>query len=249
MWEYLVSEVSWDVAQIIGVNHADYLISGRGVYSSPSAEFSLSYSGSEALPTSPDGFWGMKLFVCATLMGLSVDMTRGDNWRERSEPYPGAHSHVGNSKYEYIVFDSAQILPCYVIHLDWGKDNAEFFQEVSQDSSNFVTKLSLSVIDVRKEEREMAPGDKQRKKEELVAKAKKYFPYGYGPATGMGFVVEDVGEVDDDEEEYGEYQKDRVDATNEESDFWKWGEEEEGEQKRLRLDEYRDSRFTRGKGR
>lgn len=40
-----------------------------------------------------------------------------------------------------------------------------------------------------------------------MAKPLKYFPYGYGAATGTSFVIEGVGEVDDDEEEYGEYQR------------------------------------------
>lgn len=33
---------------------------------------------------------------------------------------------------------------------------------------------------------------KQRQKEALVAKAAKYFPFGYEPATGTSFVVEDA---------------------------------------------------------
>jgi len=49
----------------------------------------------------------------------------------------------------------------------------------------------------------------------LLAKAQKYFPYGYGAASGSKFVVEEVGEVSEDEEDYGVYQKDRLDDDGE----------------------------------
>ena len=39
--------------------------------------------------------------------------------------------------------------------------------------------------------------------------ARKHFPFGYGPAQGANFVVEEIGEVDEDDEEWGEYQLDR----------------------------------------
>lgn len=58
----------------------------------------------------------------------------------------------------------------------------------------------------------MAPGDWKRAKEAAMARASKYFPYGFGPKTGGKFVIEDVGAVSDDEEEYGDYQKLRVDG-------------------------------------
>lgn len=208
---------------------------GRGIYSSPSAQFALYYSGSEAQPTAPDGFWGLKLLVCATLMGRPAHMTRQDSWRDRSEPYPGAHSHVGNNEFEYVVFNSAQILPCYVVHLDWGPENRHLFENIP-DKAAFVaqTKTHPKLVS-----EPMAPGDKQRAKEALVAKAAKYFPYGYGPATGTSFVVEEVGEVDEDEEDYGEYQRNRIDEIHEESNFWEWDDDPT-------MDEYTRSR--RGQG-
>lgn len=208
---------------------------GLGIYSSPSAEFSLSYSGTEAQPTAPDGFWGLKLFVCATLMGRPARMSRFDCWWQRSEPYPGAHSHVGNNEYEYVVFNSAQILPCYVIHLDFGAENRHYFEHIP-DKSLFVAEARTHpklLIEP------MAPGDKQRAKEALAAKAAKYFPYGYGPATGTSFVVEEVGEVDEDDEDYGEYQRHRIDETHEENNFWKWNDTPVADSA---LDEYTRSR-------
>ena len=43
----------------------------------------------------------------------------------------------------------------------------------------------------------------------MTQMAKKHFPLGYGPAIGDRFVVEEIGQVDDDEEEWGEYQLER----------------------------------------
>lgn len=44
-------------------------------------------------------------------------------------------------------------------------------------------------------------------------------PYGYGASSGSKFAVLDVAEVSEDEEEYGQYQKDRVDGA-ENVDIW-----------------------------
>jgi hypothetical protein len=52
----------------------------------------------------------------------------------------------------------------------------------------------------------MLPGHKQRAKEAAAARAAKWSPYGYGPAQDGRFVVEEVGEGSDDEEDYGDYQ-------------------------------------------
>lgn len=71
----------------------------------------------------------------------------------------------------------------------------------------------------------LAPGDKQRIKEALVAKASKYFSYGYGPVAGSKIIIEEVGEVDEDEEEYGEYQEERVERIECKNDIWKWDDD------------------------
>jgi hypothetical protein len=42
----------------------------------------------------------------------------------------------------------------------------------------------------------------------------KWFPYGFGPATGTRFVIEEVGDISDDEEEYGEWQADKHGFSN-----------------------------------
>ena len=59
-------------------------------------------------------------------MGISRTMYYKNNWRELSKPYPGADYHVANEQSEYVVFDQAQIVPCYVIHLDLGRTIAKY---------------------------------------------------------------------------------------------------------------------------
>jgi hypothetical protein len=216
-----------DKNQLTGYTHGVRCGStyGQGIYTSPSASFALSYSGEEAAPTRPDGFWGLKLIVCATIMGRSAVMFREDNWRDQHEPFPGADSHVANNEQEYIVFDKSQIIPCYVVHLDWGEDNKDYFGDIPDDKDLWQQRQTKKTDPaLREDDWYSSPGDRQRAKEALIAKASKYFPYGYGSATGTRFVVEDVAEVDEDEEEYGAYQGDRNDVvtTGEKSTIWEW---------------------------
>ncbi|KAI0840903.1 hypothetical protein F5Y06DRAFT_262021 [Hypoxylon sp. FL0890] len=195
---------------------------GRGIYSSPDPDFSLSYTGDTCHATKPNEFFGIKLIVCATLMGRSANISRADNWREQTVPYPGADSHVANRGLEYIVFDTAQILPVYVIHIDWGQDNAAHFMDLPSDPGNFVPtrkKRHAKLLDNIR-----WPGDIQRERAAALARAAKWFPYGYGPSTGSKFVVEEIGDVDEDEEEYGDYQELRGEDINDKTnlDFWSW---------------------------
>ena len=88
---------------------------GRGIYSSPSAHFALSYSDNDATVTDISKYNGLKLIVCATIMGVSAHVSSADSFRGRDQPVEGATSHVGFSKMEYIVFSRAQILPCMYI--------------------------------------------------------------------------------------------------------------------------------------
>ncbi|KAI9717086.1 MAG: hypothetical protein M1812_005021 [Candelaria pacifica] len=194
---------------------------GRGIYTSPQPAFSLQYNGVDARATNPDDIPGLKLIVCATLMGRPCQMVRNDDWHDQSRPYKGADSHVGNDEREYIVFDSAQVLPCYVLHLDWGNRNAEEFlkrelkmAQTDRRANSAHPKLSLDIL---------SPGDKQRLKQEKIAKASKFFAYGFGPISGRNIVIEEIGEVDEDEEDYGEYQEDRLEGEQECANIWEWG--------------------------
>ena len=44
------------------------------------------YSEYGGHPTKPNGFWGLKLIVCGTIMGRSAVTHRDDNWRKIGEP-------------------------------------------------------------------------------------------------------------------------------------------------------------------
>lgn len=225
---------------------------GRGIYSSPDPSFSLSYSDWWCTKTRPEEYFGVKLLVCATLMGRSRQMFREDNWREQDQPYWGADSHVGNNNLEYIVFKPEQILPVYVIHLDWGDQNADYFEDLPDDPREFLNMQQRRNKTHPKLEQEVQyAGDKQRAKAAVLAKAAKYFPYGFGPATGNKFVVEEVGDVSEDEEEYGEFQHLRVEEKNHDlnSDYWSWqkyGQIEDGVEVVREADEYGNQLRTYG---
>ncbi|KAJ3847131.1 hypothetical protein EV368DRAFT_69349 [Lentinula lateritia] len=50
-----------------------------------------------------------------------------------------------------------------------------------------------------------------QQKENRLAHARKFFAYGSGPVSGSNIVIEDIADIEDDEEDYGEYQADRLD--------------------------------------
>lgn len=72
----------------------------------------------------------------------------------------------------------------------------------SPRSDAYFTQLSLV--------KNLAPRESQRARQALQSRAEKWFPYGYGPATGTSFVIEAVGEVNEDDGDYGTYQQDRM---------------------------------------
>ncbi|MCJ1472058.1 hypothetical protein MMC13_000703 [Lambiella insularis] len=211
---------------------------GRGIYTSPSPSFSLMYSNRNAKLTTPSVIPGLKLLVCATLMGRVAHMYREDNWREMSLPYPGADSHVANDKMEYIVFNSAQVLPCYVLHIDW-RDN--------DDPQGFLVR-QINAARNNKPHPKLAPetlfpGDKERLKQERLAQASKFFAYGFGPVSGKNIVIQEIEEIDDDEEDYGEYQENRVEGESKQASIWNWGELEGYRE----FDEYAVARYSKRK--
>ena len=74
----------------------------------------------------------------------------------------------------------------------------------------------------------LGPGDQQRLKEAKIAKAAKYLGYGFGPASGFKLMIEEIADVSEDEEDYGDYQRDRVDEAvdgQEGKGFWDWQQE------------------------
>ncbi|KAK6502811.1 hypothetical protein TWF481_007856 [Arthrobotrys musiformis] len=222
---------------------------GRGIYTSPSPQFSLAYSGYDATPTPSTQFSGLKLIVCATIMGRPAKVTREDNWREQSKPYPNADSHVANNEYEYIVFQPRQTIPVLVIHLDWGKEHYDEFVNIPTNPLHWISQMAekrKARKDKKRYEDEVEaktlfPADVVRRKQALMARALKWFPYGYGPATGTRFVVEAVADDSDDEEEYGEYQADKVEGAGESSTNYFW-EMPEAEGEDQRFDEFFEER-------
>ncbi|MCJ1391621.1 hypothetical protein MMC18_004485 [Xylographa bjoerkii] len=164
-------------------------------------------------------------------------MSREDNWREMSEPYPGSDSHVGNDGREYIVFNTGQVLPCYILHIDWrhNDDPMQFLaQQINTRKSKQHPKLNSETL---------YPGDKKGMKQERMAQGSKFFAYGFGPVSGKNIAIEEVGDVDDDEEDYGDYQQNRIEGETKNADAWMWSDIERNPD----VDEYTAARFSRRK--
>jgi hypothetical protein len=189
---------------------------GIGIYSSPSVAHASFYARDDS--RNAFGEWehpadvpGLRIVVCATLMGRPVEVTRDATRRTEGLCHEQADSHVSPNGMEYIVFSPAQIIPCYVLHLDYGSEAAkkhlEAFQKQAQKQLWSQIKLRSRVDSATQaDEINATPAAKQANKEALKVAASNWFPHGYGPATGTNFVIEEIGEVSDDEEDYGEFQ-------------------------------------------
>jgi hypothetical protein len=98
-----------------------------------------------------------------------------------------------------------------VLHLDYGSEAAKkhlaAFQALKPHWKQIKLQARVDSGTQGSDKIEASPGAKQAKKEALKAAASKWFPYGYGPATGTNFVVEEIGDVSDDEDDYGEFQE------------------------------------------
>ncbi|KAJ3790065.1 hypothetical protein GGU10DRAFT_3063 [Lentinula aff. detonsa] len=172
-------------------------------------------------------------------MGRHVRVTRPDNWRDQSRPSTGLASHTANDGREYIVFNNAQILPCYVVHLDWPSNSeADYFVS---------NRLGRPEKRPRIDNSDSSPGDRQRLKENRLAQARKFFAYGFGPVPGTSIVIEDIADIEDDEEDYGDYQTSRLDDVQK-VDIWTYrlaGETDKDEYTSQRKAHYRKSRTIR----
>jgi len=79
---------------------------GKGIYVSPVASYSVSYMRGNR-----------GLFLVSVIMGKSVEL--GNHERMDGQPArPGYDSHIAERGNEYILFDEAQVLPCYLIEVD-----------------------------------------------------------------------------------------------------------------------------------
>ncbi|ORY18164.1 hypothetical protein BCR34DRAFT_554308 [Clohesyomyces aquaticus] len=220
------------------VNGAAY---GQGIYCSPKPWYALLYSSSG--PTALVELPGQKLLVCAVIMGRTAECTVSNSasasyWPTQTRPREGSDSHVNPSGLAYILFNNTAILPCYVLHLDWAdKSGEEIRNFVTTTSNSRTNRSSTSTSDYEL----TMPGDRQRHKQEHLAKGKKFFAYGFGPVQGNRVVIEDVADVDDDEEDYGDYQALRIDAGADDGtkkNVWEWGKMD-GE---TAIDEYANAR-------
>lgn len=90
-----------------------------GIYSSPESFFALSFAQAGALPTSAAERPGLRLFICATLMGRCYTGPH-----VHSSLRSGFDSHMTDSGLEYIVHDPAQVLPCFVVYLNLSTEAA-----------------------------------------------------------------------------------------------------------------------------
>ena len=186
---------------------------GRGIYTSPDPRFSMSYSD---VTTPVDRHLpGQKLIVCAVLMGRRLTCG-GGIFRNWSSPSDGYDSHVSYTGFEHIVFNSDQLLPLYVLHVTDGDPNLEsFWNRRVQQGPPVNIKQSFDVLAERKKTGIAEIDDSetnltQAMQRKIITRlARKHFPLGFGPAAGNKFVVEEIAEVDDDEEDWGEYQTDR----------------------------------------
>lgn len=153
-------------------------VDDQGIHSSPEAFYALMFARTGGLPTRPDQIPGIRLFICATLMGNCY--TR-----------PGVHgplargfdSQMTDNGFESIVQDSAQILPCYVVSLDMTTPEAtKIMREAQMKPIAFMggQKRELCRRMEKKELESLDPGELRRLKQEKRMAAMKYFPLGFG---------------------------------------------------------------------
>lgn len=187
---------------------------GRGTYTSPEPRYAMHYSDYTRQERRNDfKIPGQKLIVCAILMGRRFVCEFGER-RGVETVEKGYDSHVSATGFEYVVFNSAQLLPLYVLHLTDGKENLSSFWAArilrgpplrwAYNALAERKRTNIDEIDGSETDLTLA-----MKRKIMTKLARKHFPFGYGPAQGTKFVVEEIGEVDEDDEEWGEYQLDR----------------------------------------
>jgi Poly(ADP-ribose) polymerase catalytic domain len=187
---------------------------GRGTYTSPDPRYAMHYSDYTSRERRNDfKIPGQKIIVCAALLGRRFRCEFGER-RGVDIVEKGYESHVSGTGFEFVVFNSAQLLPLYVLHLADGKENLSSFwaQRVARGPPLEWTidvlaerkRTNIDEIDASETDLTLA-----MKRKIMTKLARKHFPFGYGPAEGTKFVVEEIGEVDEDDEEWGEYQLDR----------------------------------------
>ncbi|KAJ7022441.1 hypothetical protein C8F04DRAFT_1138204 [Mycena alexandri] len=171
---------------------------GQGIYTSPDPCYSLSYTD-DTRSRGPTAFPGQKLIVCSVLMGKRHDVY--DYRRYSPEVEEGYDSHVSPSELEYVVFEGAQVLPLFVLHLT----SKAKWDLLSMEENKVVPDLVLDKLRAGLSMKDRRDLEVARRKN-LTQLARKYLPNGFGPARGDKFVVEEMAPVDDDEEMWGDFQ-------------------------------------------
>ncbi|KAF4978189.1 hypothetical protein FZEAL_5385 [Fusarium zealandicum] len=184
----------------------------RGIYSSQAPFYALSFAAGQRDETPVGLLPSMRLFVCATVMGRTY-MNQDGQHQVHGPLVQGYDSHF-DGKFEYIVHDERAMLPCYVIHLDLGSEVAKQALKDAQLHPTGYYSWDRERKKRQPEVRSTAPGDVRREREARKAAAMKWFPYGFGPATGTRFVIEEIGDISDDEEEYGDWQAEKHGFSN-----------------------------------
>lgn len=136
-------------------------------------------------------------------MGRRREMDAGDYRRWDPDVLDGYDSHVSPNKKEFVVFDGAQLLPLFVLHL----------APSTYRSVQALRSLGTFTADAREQLlHNMRLTNRQKNdemlytREQLTAQARKFLPDGFGAASGTKFIVEAIAPVDDDEEMWGDYQ-------------------------------------------
>eukprot|EP00005_Dracoamoeba_jomungandri_P003913 CAMPEP_0174259430 /NCGR_PEP_ID=MMETSP0439-20130205/8254_1 /TAXON_ID=0 /ORGANISM="Stereomyxa ramosa, Strain Chinc5" /LENGTH=198 /DNA_ID=CAMNT_0015343311 /DNA_START=270 /DNA_END=863 /DNA_ORIENTATION=- len=76
---------------------------GKGIYLSPNSQMSVGYCRG-----------GKKLLIVSVLMGVSYQC---QNLIHGAQKQPGFDSHKAPGGNEWVIFDPAQVLPCYVVKI------------------------------------------------------------------------------------------------------------------------------------
>ncbi|KAL7954918.1 hypothetical protein V8C34DRAFT_293017 [Trichoderma compactum] len=225
----------------------------QGIYSSPSAAYAMSYASGQQQQTPLGLLPSMRLFVCATVMGRTYGPKSDKTLGYVHGPLVSGYDSHFDGGYEYIIHEERAMLPCFVIHLDLGSEEAlKSIRAAQLNPASIQETPTTSRASRLHQEYDDSPGDRKRKQLALKAAAMKWFPYGFGTATGTSFVIEDIGATSDDSETYGDWQEDKhaYEPNDEQSVSWGYQssgyDEEEGYlQNELFLDEYQKDREVR----
>ncbi|CAB4007058.1 Hypothetical predicted protein, partial [Paramuricea clavata] len=126
---------------------------------------------------------GGKVLVCAVLPGRVHNVGGGRRLLHKYDCIS-----YGD---EMVIFDARHVLPCYVITL------------VPRESI-------VSVDENLSKTLERARETKDERLQRITARAKKFFPYGFGPGNRVQIL--DAADSDDDEDEGGTYQNERYEG-------------------------------------